>query len=77
MTEADGTMAYIAKHECGGMLAATVDRAERRKETGYLLRSWVSWPDCVVERLPVETVRAMAFCDHFPEKPLRAKKGGK
>ena len=59
--------AYIAIHDCGHIVAATVDTSENKAKSrdvaGWLRRNER------VERIPIEAVRAAHWCKCFWPKP--------
>jgi len=57
-------MSYIAKKSCGCIVAAIVDRPERKNETAREVSKWIR-DGLAVERVTVEYVREnLKSCPH-------------
>lgn len=64
------TMSYVAFHECGRIVAATVDNKEHAKAVAIDVARWVRLGD-KVQRMSVEKARRSAWCECWRNKEAR------
>lgn len=66
----ESTYCYVARKDCGCMVAAAVDKSDYREDTAKLLSDWIL-EGLTVDRVLVETVRKeLMSCPHGPPKFL-------
>jgi hypothetical protein len=59
--------AYVAIHECGRIVAASVDDPDHKREVARDIGGWIRRGEAV-ERLPLDQVRKAAWCTCYRKK---------
>lgn len=62
-----GAMVYVAKRDCGCIVAATVDRKVEAKRISIEVGAWIK-DELTVDRVPADEVMFFAECPHV--RPL-------